>query len=636
VIQNLEKYIKQLVNNQRRLYLVIFFSALIVRLAFITTLENKWYFYDTEHYDKAARSILEGKGFGTGFNFSNNPELRSVYSLPPMYPLFLAAIYYIFGRHFFIVRIFQSIISALTCLMVYFIGDKVFNERKVGFIAAFISVFYPLLIFSSGLLYIEALFTFFISLSIYYVFKMCDEQQYVWFSILTGLFLGLAALARPVIFSFFPFLVLWVLMIWIKPFKKRLTAVALIFSSAILVIAPWTIRNYNVFGRFVPVSAEVDHELSAVVKASLESVKIQQVKVAGDELKVVMSSDAQGHHFDYFINGQYDGRLTDPDKLQGNAPILYSGIMLKGGLNNNVDEFSICDTSKNGKTATTKHIDTVTKNLDNFERTVLGTNWKSDQEYEINSGELSNTSAKKSWEFLAVYMAQTDPTEVAIKWGRTADGKGVNEGGLALMLDKPSVDASGYLVWRTPIGYLELWTIVNGVPQKFIDNKLGIHSIDNPWDTEGSSKFSMNPKRKGTFETIYTILISDPKTFFRRYFSEFIHFWSLFDDRVEAKNQFNSSFTMLISMLSFTPILILFLIGLLFSIPKWRKPLVLFFVILSFALGYSFFQTRVRYRIPVEPYIIIFAANGLVVVWEKIKLFLNRPDRSLLTKLINE
>ncbi len=632
----IKKYLEKLLINNKRLYLAIFLCALLIRLVFVANLEEKWYFYDTEHYDKAASSILAGKGFGGGFNFSNDPELRSVYSLPPIYPIFLATIYFLFGRHFLIVRIVQSIVSALTCLMMYFIGEKVFNDKKVGLIAASISIFYPLLIFSSGLLYIEALFTFFISMTIYYVFRVYDEEKYVWLSILTGLFLGLATLARPVIFSFYPFLALWVFMILIKPFKKRLTILAFIFSSAVLTMMPWTIRNYNVFGRFVPVSAEVDHELSAVVEASLESVKIQQVKVMGDELKVVISSDAQGHHLDYFINDQYDGRLTDPNKLQGNVPILYSGIMLKGGLNNNVDEFSITNTSKDEKTAIKKDIDNATKNVDNFERVVLGSNWKADPEYKIISGELANTSTVKSWEFLAVYTAQTNPTEVAITWGKTADGKGVNEGGMAIMLDKPSVDASGYLVWRTPIGYLELWTIVNGVPQKFVDNKLGMHPIHNPWDTEGSSKLSAHPKKKGTFETIYTILISDPKTFFKRYFSEFLHFWSLFDDRVEAKNQFTGSFTNLISILSFTPILLLFLIGLLFSFPKWRKTLVLFFVILSFALGYSFFQTRVRYRIPVEPYIIIFAANGIIVFWEKLKQLINRPKNSLLKNLIKE
>ncbi|MFX0140063.1 MAG: ArnT family glycosyltransferase, partial [Candidatus Hodarchaeota archaeon] len=488
---------------------------------------------------------------------------------------------------------------------------------------AFISVFYPLLIFSSGLLYVEALFTFFISLTIYYVFKIYDEGKYVWFSTLAGLFLGLAALARPVIFSFYPFLALWVLVILIKPFKKRLTSLALTFSSAVLVITPWTIRNYNVFGRFVPVSAEVDHELSAVVETSLELETILQMNVVGDELKIVLSSDSKGHHFDFYINGQYEGRLTDAEKLQGNAQTRYSGIVLKGGLNNNVDEFSVLGLSKEETASIKKDTDNIKKKVDNFERKLLGPSWDAASEYEIISGELANTATEKSWKFLAVYASQKNPTEIAIKWGKTADGKGVTEAGLALMLDKPSTDASGYFVRRAPLGLMELWTIVDGAMGKFIDKKYGIYSIQNPWNQNRLSKLSTNLRKSGTFEEIQKILTSDPKTFFRRYFSEFIHFWSLYPDRVEAKNKFTGNSSKLISIISFAPILSLFLIGLLFSFPKWRKIYVLFFIIISFALGYSFFQTRLRYRIPVEPYIIIFAANGLVILWERAKHLIN-------------
>lgn len=61
----------------------------------------------------------------------------------------------------------------------------------------------------------------------------------------------------------------------------------------------------------------------------------------GDVFKVKMSSDANGHHFDVFINDKFDARVSDPNKLQGNAATKYAGVYLKGGLNNNVAEFSV-------------------------------------------------------------------------------------------------------------------------------------------------------------------------------------------------------------------------------------------------------------------------------------------------------
>ncbi len=61
----------------------------------------------------------------------------------------------------------------------------------------------------------------------------------------------------------------------------------------------------------------------------------------GDVMTVKMSSNASGHHFDVFINGRFDARVSDPDKKQGNATTKYAGVYLKGALNNNVAEFSV-------------------------------------------------------------------------------------------------------------------------------------------------------------------------------------------------------------------------------------------------------------------------------------------------------
>jgi len=60
----------------------------------------------------------------------------------------------------------------------------------------------------------------------------------------------------------------------------------------------------------------------------------------GEEFQVVIRSDGGGHHFDLYYNNQLDLTITDPYKLQGNGSILYSGIMLGGVVDNNIDEFT--------------------------------------------------------------------------------------------------------------------------------------------------------------------------------------------------------------------------------------------------------------------------------------------------------
>jgi lysophospholipase L1-like esterase len=101
---------------------------------------------------------------------------------------------------------------------------------------------------------------------------------------------------------------------------------------------------------------------------------------------------------------------------------------------------------------------------DDFERTELGPDWMADSTFILVDGELSNASFMEEWD-MAVYSAVTDLEAVALRWGTDVDSLGVNQGGLALMLDAPSPGANGYLIFRHRIlNHYGLWTIDNGDP----------------------------------------------------------------------------------------------------------------------------------------------------------------------------
>ena len=70
----------------------------------------------------------------------------------------------------------------------------------------------------------------------------------------------------------------------------------------------------------------------------------------------------------------------------------------------------------------------------------------------------------------------------------------------------------------------------------------------------------------------------------------------------------------IISATATLPVFLFGLLGLCVHRGKKTEVLLLLFLIFSFALIYSMFLTHVRYRIPVEPYIILFAGNGMVAV----------------------
>jgi hypothetical protein len=64
---------------------LVFVSALLVRVIFTLTLQEGFYFPDSIDYSNAANNLITHGEFGDNYN------------RPPGYPIFLAAIYSLFG-----------------------------------------------------------------------------------------------------------------------------------------------------------------------------------------------------------------------------------------------------------------------------------------------------------------------------------------------------------------------------------------------------------------------------------------------------------------------------------------------------------------------------------------------------------
>jgi 4-amino-4-deoxy-L-arabinose transferase-like glycosyltransferase len=223
--------------------------AFIVRAGFALTLEERWYFYDTVHYDAAARSLLRGEGFRYERPFFGT----TAYSLEPLYPLFLAGNYALFGRWFSAVRIVQALLGALTCVVAFFLSAQLF-DRKVAALAGAVCAIYPPLIFISNLLYPEQLFTLLLAGSMWYVVKYSRSAK-TGYVLGMAVLLGLAALAKGIALSLLPVLALWMLLFAPVGAKHRLQHLALLVVVTALVLLPWSLRNYRVFGKIAPVRA---------------------------------------------------------------------------------------------------------------------------------------------------------------------------------------------------------------------------------------------------------------------------------------------------------------------------------------------------------------------------------------------
>src|SRR3989338_8964042 len=135
---------------------------LIVFLAFTISLSHSFYFkitpsVDARAYDRIAFNLINGKGY------VENPDIPfendfSIARVGPGYEIFLAGVYYIFGRHWGIIWILQAIFHAFSALAVFLISKKIFGGVQrpiIGLSSAALVAFSPDLIVSSSMLLTE-------------------------------------------------------------------------------------------------------------------------------------------------------------------------------------------------------------------------------------------------------------------------------------------------------------------------------------------------------------------------------------------------------------------------------------------------------------------------------------------------
>jgi len=230
--------------SERRKLTVILMGAFLIRLFWIFVFSPKELTSDPLGYHNIALSLLSGEGYRCGVKFAY---------MPPLYPLFLAGIYKIFGVYPLVVKIIQAMLGTLTCWLMFDL-TRLLIHKRAGIYAAGICALYPQWIRYNGELWSETLFfTIFISVLIF-LFKGIKggwQENFI-----AGVLLGLSGLIREIGFLFIAPVCVWLLIALpkkerLKNFTWKITWVVLAMG---LTIAPWTMRNYLIFNTFIPIS----------------------------------------------------------------------------------------------------------------------------------------------------------------------------------------------------------------------------------------------------------------------------------------------------------------------------------------------------------------------------------------------
>jgi hypothetical protein len=234
----------------RRLIVGIAAVGVLLRLAFgLLYWTGQPMTRDEHEYLALARSITSGAGFvypgdldvGTGQQVGRAPG----------YPVFLAALDA--GRpiptHVPVrVKVAQSFVGAAIVSLIGVLALHSIGVRA-GVVAACGAAVYPPLVFMSAYALSETVYCA-LALSTAMVLQKAVDHADWRLGGLAGLLAGAATLTRPAMLFFLALAGMWLL-----ARRRYPTAIALTIG-AILVVAPWTLRNWRVHDRFVLIASE--------------------------------------------------------------------------------------------------------------------------------------------------------------------------------------------------------------------------------------------------------------------------------------------------------------------------------------------------------------------------------------------
>lgn len=208
-----------------------------------------------------AYSVAVGKGFSSPFRVETGPTAWTT----PVYPLLLAGIFEIFGTYTFPAFAAAAgvniLCSTLACVPVFYAGKRI-GGAGVGAGAAWLwAVFPPAVIIPfqwvwdaslAGLLAATILWTTLIVAE--------SDRARDWFAY--GLLWGLALMTNATLLAGLPVLIGWMAhRARTKQGRRWPAKTALAFGAIALCCLPWTIRNYIVFGAFVPLRSALGLQL---------------------------------------------------------------------------------------------------------------------------------------------------------------------------------------------------------------------------------------------------------------------------------------------------------------------------------------------------------------------------------------
>lgn len=203
---------------------------------------------------RIAENLLAGRGFSIEFLGQDGPTSQQA----PFYPLFLAGVYACFGaqtpQSLWCIELIQCVAGTALVLVVVWLGWSLVPDRRlVGWLAGLSAAVLPAHLYMVTHLQVALWAALLVSLLL--AVAVSPRWQATWGGAgLAGLLAGLLLLVEPILALAIP---ICAAVFWLAERQRgarllqpvALARLATIAGVALLVIAPWSIRNWMVHGR---------------------------------------------------------------------------------------------------------------------------------------------------------------------------------------------------------------------------------------------------------------------------------------------------------------------------------------------------------------------------------------------------
>jgi 4-amino-4-deoxy-L-arabinose transferase-like glycosyltransferase len=223
----------------------IFALALLVRLVYLYGISDAPIFsvpiIDSATYNKLARWLTSGCWVDSRFFWQGI-----------FYPFFLSRLHFFSGNSVVFARLFQAVLGSGLCVMVYFLGKRLFDSR-VGILAGVILAFYgPVIFFESELLATGWACIWSVVLVSLFL-RAGKENNSNWLYFVLGLCCGLSIITRATFAGFIGAAIIWLAVILRrKLIQYKIIAVreGYVIIGMVLILASTAGMNFSETGNF--------------------------------------------------------------------------------------------------------------------------------------------------------------------------------------------------------------------------------------------------------------------------------------------------------------------------------------------------------------------------------------------------